>query len=298
MDARQEKGRLLANDKRIQRIEGSTWKVPSQTQNAGGYLVNALAGTCSCPDHELRRTKCKHIWAVELTQTVETAADGSEVVTESIKVTRKTYRQDWPSFNAAQCSEKATVQVLLRNLCDGIVTQPHPGRGPKPIPLSDAVYGMTMKVYTTVSGRRATTDIKACAEAGHMARAPHYNSLFNYFEKPEMAPLLAAPMSLETLLRRARRTSLRRLRASRSDVSVRAVPWRRPAGDAARRGAPRHRCDREVGGRAPQPKPGQAIVGSPHRVGDPLGGDGKGQARQGLGAVNNEKPREVVGVNR
>jgi transposase len=72
------------------------------------------------------------------------------------------------------------------------VTPPHPGRGPKPIPLSDAVYGMAMKVYTTMSGRRATTDIRACAEAGHMTRAPHYNSLFNYFEDPAMAPLLTA----------------------------------------------------------------------------------------------------------
>jgi len=51
---------------------------------------------------------------------------------------------------------------------------------------------MTMKVYTGMSGRRATTDIKACADAGHIERAPHYNSLFNYFEKPEMTPLLQA----------------------------------------------------------------------------------------------------------
>jgi transposase len=62
--------------------------------------------------------------------------------------------------------------------------------GPKPIPLCDAVYAMTMKVYTTTSGRRATTDMKACAKAGHMRKAPHYNSVFNYMEKPELTPLL------------------------------------------------------------------------------------------------------------
>src|SRR5207249_4993962 len=49
---------------------------------------------------------------------------------------------------------------------------------------------MAMKVYTTFSGRRATTDIQACADAGHMTRAPHYNSLFAYFERPELTPLL------------------------------------------------------------------------------------------------------------
>ena len=192
MDARQERGRLLAQDKRIKHVVGAMWMVPSASQTAGGYLVNVSAASCSCPDHELRRTKCKHLWAVEFVQTVETASDGSTVVTEMITVKRKTYSQDWPAYNAAQCSEKSTVQALLRDLCDGIVTPPHPGRGPKPIPLSDAVFGMTMKVYTTVSGRRATTDIRSCADAGHMTRAPHYNSLFNYFEKPEMTALLTS----------------------------------------------------------------------------------------------------------
>jgi transposase len=201
-DARHEKGRNLAKDKRIKRVEGSLWFVPSQSKNEGGYLVNVLAATCSCPDHELRRVRCKHMIAVEVSQTVQVAADGSAVVTETVKVTRKTYAQDWSRYNAAQCAEKATVQALLRALCDGIQTPPHPGRGRKPIPLGDAVYGMTMKVYTTVSGRRATTDLRACAEAGHIANAPHYNSISNYLEKAELTPLLttlvsesAAPMA-------------------------------------------------------------------------------------------------------
>ena len=165
------------------------WFVPSQSQNAGGYLVNMLAASCTCPDHELRGKKCKHVIAVEMTQTVETAADGQQVVTETVKVTRKTYPQDWPAYNAAQCEEKALAQALLRSLCDGVQTPPQTMGRPR-TPLSDAVYGMAMKVYTTVSGRRATTDIEACAAAGHMRKAPRYNTLFDYFEKPEMIPLL------------------------------------------------------------------------------------------------------------
>jgi transposase len=190
MDPRQEKGRALANDRRVKRVIGVTWTVPSQTKNAGSYEVNILAMSCTCPDYELRHIKCKHQWAVEFVRTIETAPDGTEVVTDSVKVTRKTYKQDWPNYNEAQCREKEIAQKLLRGLCDGIQTAPHPGRGPKPIPLSDAVYGMVTKVYTGMSGRRASTDIRACADAGRMTRAPHYNSLFNYFEKPELAPLL------------------------------------------------------------------------------------------------------------
>jgi transposase len=190
MDARQERGRLLAQDKRIKNIAGSMWLVPSQTQVSGGYLVDTSSAKCTCPDFELRGLRCKHQWAVELSIKVETAADGRQVVTETVKLTRKTYPQNWPQYHAAQCAEKATVQALLRSLCDGIVTPAHPGRGPKPIPLCDAVYAMTMKVYTTSSGRRATTDIEACAEAGHMGKAPRYNTTFDYFGKEELTPLL------------------------------------------------------------------------------------------------------------
>lgn len=139
---------------------------------------------------ELRRTKCKHQWAVELSRTVETKSDGSQVVTETLKLERKTYPQDWHGYNMAQCTEKENVQTLLHGLCEGIVTPPHSGRGRKPLLLSDLIYAMTMKVYTTMSGRRADTDIRTCAEAGHITRAPHYNSIFNYFEKPELTPLL------------------------------------------------------------------------------------------------------------
>jgi transposase len=206
MDTRQEKGLTLARDKRIHHVAGPTWVCPSQTKGDGAYIVNTQSATCTCPDHETRRVKCKHQWAVELSQTIETAPDGSQVVTESIKVTRKTYSQDWPAYNAAQCEEKKTVQQLLRGLCDGIKTPTHAGRGPKPIPLSDAVFGMTMKVYSTASGRRATTDLEACADAGHMRKAPRYNTLFDRFGEADLTPILvklieqsAAPLaSVET----------------------------------------------------------------------------------------------------
>jgi transposase len=190
MDTRQERGRALAQNKRIRQVQDALWSVPSQTQNSGGYLVDVRAATCTCPDHEERRTKCKHLWAVEFVQTVEVQSDGSATMTESVVLTRKSYAQDWPRYNAAQCAEKATAQALLRGLCAGIQTPPHPGRGRKPTPLCDAVFGMTWKVYTTMSGRRATTDLEACADAGHMRKAPRYNTLFDLFDRPDMTPLL------------------------------------------------------------------------------------------------------------
>ncbi|HVZ88087.1 MAG TPA: transposase [Polyangia bacterium] len=188
MDTRQQKGLVLAKGAR--HIAGSTWTVPSQSNEAGAYSVDADKATCTCPDFELRRQRCKHLFAVEFSRTVETASDGTTTVTEKVTVTRKTYVQDWPNYNAAQVAEKDTVQDLLRGLCDGIHTPAHPGRGRKPISLSDAAYAMTMKVYTTMSARRASTDIKACAESGKLSRAVSFSSVLDYFDNPAMTPVL------------------------------------------------------------------------------------------------------------
>ena len=190
MDLRQERGRILSNDKRIKHIAGVTWLVPSATQVSGGYIVNTAEKTCTCPDYELRRCRCKHMWAIEFAQTIEQHADGSQTVTESMTFTRTTHTQDWPAYTAAQCEEKGIVLRLLRGLCDRIPTSPHPGRGRKPVPVSDAVFAMTMKVYGMMSGRRSTTDLEACAESGHMAKAPRFSTLFERFEDPSMTAIL------------------------------------------------------------------------------------------------------------
>ena len=127
-------------------------------------------------------------------------------MTESVKITRKTYTQDWPAYHAAQCAEKETVQKLLARPMRRRPDRAAPWTRAEAARSLDAAYSMTMKVYTTVSGRRATTDIKACAEDGLIGRAPSYNSVFDYFDKPEMTPILvrlieqsAAPLaSVET----------------------------------------------------------------------------------------------------
>jgi len=190
MDAREQKGLALAKDTRIKLIGGTTWRVPSATDTSTSYIVNVAEGVCSCPDFELRRSRCKHIWAVQAVRTVETKSDGSTVVTETVKVVRKTYSQPWAAYNAAQCEEEGTVQTLLRSLCDGVQTPAHPGRGPKPVAYSDAIFAMGMKVFGGLSARRSTTDIEACAEDGHMSKALRYNTVIDSFNNPALTPIL------------------------------------------------------------------------------------------------------------
>lgn len=129
---RQEKGIALAKHPRIKLIGGTTWKVPSATDAKAAYVVNVAEGVCSCPDYELRRGKCKHLWAVEIVRTVETAPNGSRVVTESVKVTRKTYTQNWAAYNTAQTEEKETVQRLLRGRATVCRLPPIPVVAPSP----------------------------------------------------------------------------------------------------------------------------------------------------------------------
>ncbi len=103
MDARELKGLEIAAVCKIARKEGY-WQVPSQTGN-GTYQVNLQKGSCSCPDHEVRQVKCKHIFAVEFTVKREYNGDGT--VTETVKQTitettevQTTCPQNWTAYNA------------------------------------------------------------------------------------------------------------------------------------------------------------------------------------------------------
>jgi transposase len=189
MDAREQRGLEIAATIKLRR-KGSVWVVPSQGGTGITYTVDLKgdAPTCSCPDHETRRMKCKHIHAGEFSVKRETRPDGTTTVTKTVRVT---YGQDWPAYNAAQSHEKARVAELLRGLCDG-VSQPPQGRGRPRLPLSDVVFSAVMKVYTTVSGRRAACDLRECEAKGFVANAPHYNSVFNYLEDPALTPILKA----------------------------------------------------------------------------------------------------------
>ena len=65
MDARQQRGLEIAAIAKITK-KGSAWLVPSQS-GAGRYTVcpDKECPHCTCPDHETRGLKCKHIYAVE-----------------------------------------------------------------------------------------------------------------------------------------------------------------------------------------------------------------------------------------
>jgi transposase len=195
MSIREEKGRQIADRARVVK-SGNLWLVPSQS-GKGKYKVDPDAQSCSCPDYEYTQSKCKHIFAVEFTVererkvVTETQSDGSTktTVTETVKVTRKTYPQVWPAYNAAQTQEKRLFQYLLHQLCQG-VGSPAQVMGRPRLSFEDMIFAMAFKVYSTVSGRRFMSDLRDAHAKGYMESLPCYNSIFNYFDSEALTAYL------------------------------------------------------------------------------------------------------------
>jgi transposase len=203
MDAREERGLVIADTSKIT-CKGAVWFVPSQN-SGGNYAVrmNPDRPTCTCADYELREMKCKHIFAVEITRKRYMSRDGSTTETQTVTVTetvkKPTYKQDWPAYNAAQTNEKDKFQVLLADLCRGIIDETPRTKGQPRIPLADAIFSAVFKVYSTVSGRRFASDLREAEQRGYVAKAPHYNSIFNYLENPQVEPILRSLITESSL---------------------------------------------------------------------------------------------------
>ncbi|MGA7329692.1 MAG: transposase, partial [Rhodomicrobium sp.] len=192
-DPRQQRGLEIAATANIVR-KGSTWLVPSQSGN-GRYTVSSDPETphCTCPDHETRGVKCKHIFAVEYAVSRERNRDGSTTVTETVTVrhtVKRTYPQDWRAYNAAQIHEKEHFLDLLRDLCAGVSELDSPKNGRPRLPIQDAIFSACFKVYSTMSARRFMSDLRDAHAKGYISKLPHFNSIFNYLENPHLTPIL------------------------------------------------------------------------------------------------------------
>lgn len=187
MDTRQEKGLQIAALSKLTR-NGNVWSVPSQA-GKGKYQVDTDAKRCSCPDFESRQTTCKHLFAVDIVIQREYSSDGeTPTFTETVTV-KRTYKQEWTAYNAAQTHEKERFLSLLSELCKGI-EEPIQSMGRPRLPLADMIFASTFKVYSTLSGRRFSSDLRDAHSKGFLSKAPHYNSISRYFENPTLTPFL------------------------------------------------------------------------------------------------------------
>ncbi len=198
-EVRRQRGLAIAAVCKIVRKNGQ-WVVPSQTGN-GSYRVildpKPFVPMCTCKDFAEREQPCKHVYAVRYVIERESHPDGSETVTESVTFTRKTtaerptYRQNWTAYNKAQTGEKHRFQTLLADLCRGVREPPvKPGKGQRPLSLTDMVFAAVFKSYSTVSSRRFSCDLADAQAKGYIAKTPHFNSVLNSLRLPELTPIL------------------------------------------------------------------------------------------------------------
>lgn len=179
---REQRGLDIANRYTIKEYNGF-WFVPSVSGKATKYRVDLKKQNCDCPDFEIRRRKCKHIFAAEFTfekQLLEQLLREDEPPTKPVTA-RKTYSQDWSAYNKSQTTEKHEFQKMLIELCK-VVGEPAQTKGRPRFPLADVIFACTYKVYSTLSARRFNSDLIDAYCEGLIKSHLHYNSVLRYFE--------------------------------------------------------------------------------------------------------------------
>src|SRR5438477_6030932 len=187
---REQRGLVIAAKAKLQQAGDGRWFVPSQSKPAFYEVKPDPAHPhCTCPDFTARQRRCKHIYAVEIVVQREYTDDGeTQTYTETVTV-KKTYKQKWTAYNRAQTNEKDRFLSLLNELCKGIEEMPQSFGRPR-LPLADMIFASTFKVYSTVSGRRFSSDLREAHSKGFLTRAPHFNSISRYLENSTLTPFL------------------------------------------------------------------------------------------------------------
>ena len=195
IETRKVKGLEIAKTSRISKV-GNNWHVPSQS-GSGFYVVqsNGFGATCTCPDYELRKCKCKHVFAVEFVVTKEVDNEGNVTITQTI---RKTYAQNWKAYDKSSIEQKESFMKLLKDITNNI-EQPDYEFGRPTLPVSDMVYSSVMKVFTTFSLRRFMSDMKIAKERGYVNATPCYASVGHFMQKKDITPLLTKMVTLTSL---------------------------------------------------------------------------------------------------
>ncbi len=168
--------------------KGKFWIVPSQT-GTKQYTVEIDSETprCTCPDFESLQTRCKHIYAVEITLNREVTGNApTQTVADTVKTK---YKQDWQSYNAAQQTEKSHFLALLYELCSKI-EEPIQTMGRPRLPLKDILFAVTYKIYSMLSARRFASDMRDALARGYVSKAPSFNSVFDYLQMESLTPYL------------------------------------------------------------------------------------------------------------
>ena len=186
---RQRRGILIAALTKIKKDEQG-YRVPSQSDN-GTYTVNLDGDSpvCTCPDFVLAARPCKHIYGVLLSiQREELGEHGQNEGLKELPI-RKTYPQNWESYDSAQTHELEHFDPLLWELCRHLVQPRHRFARP-PLPIADVAYAVVTKAQRGMSRRRSMTDIRRAHQNAYVDHVPSDSSISRYLNSPDLIPVL------------------------------------------------------------------------------------------------------------
>lgn len=193
VNTREAKALELADRGRVVR-NGNKWLVFSLSSSER-YEVTLDPLFCTCPDFETTHQACKHAMAARIALSREGCDFRTEDQPETPPVVwpRKTYKQDWPNYDLAQQNEQAEFRRLLADLC-GNLPQPVSQKGTKGgnpfTALSDVIFAVVYKIYSGMSGRRFTTELREAQERGYIGQAVHHSTIARCLENQETGPIL------------------------------------------------------------------------------------------------------------
>ncbi|MBS3076529.1 transposase [Candidatus Pacearchaeota archaeon] len=194
-DYRKIRGKLIFERGRIAK-KNNFWVVGSQTSfKVYKVSFNGHTPVCNCPDCQLRKDKCKHIYAVEFYIKRQINEEGKLTETKGVKVS---YKQDWKAYDKSQTNEKIIFMKLLKDLSEN-VEQPEYKFGRPNLPISEMIFNSALKVYSTFSLRRFMSDVKIAQHLGLIENTPTYMSVSNYMNKPELTLILQNLITLSSM---------------------------------------------------------------------------------------------------
>ena len=193
---RKQRGYEIAKQGKIVQKNG-VWLVPSATnpRRVYGVRLTLEGGVCNCEDYAKRQIRCKHLFSVQFTTEKILNQDGTTTITTTKRVT---IPQDWKAYDLATTQQKELYLKLLNDLCNTIDEPAYVFGRPK-MPLRDMVFSSALKVFTTFSLRRFTTDIKEAQAKGYVQKTPDYSTVAKYMEDAELTPILKGLITASSL---------------------------------------------------------------------------------------------------
>lgn len=183
-------------------VANGLYRVRSQSK-AGSCAVK-LDGTswsCECADWRENRNSCKHVFAV-VQYLAACAGHPLSVSPEPQRTVRRTYSQDWPSYDAAQQAEHLLFDPLLVDLLGVLPEKARRGKRGRPAQsLRTQLFCGVRKVYSQESSRRARGLLLTTVATGHgtLATVPSYVTPSRVFNQPTTSVLLLDLIHLSAL---------------------------------------------------------------------------------------------------